>query len=84
MPLIYSLKAIYVKENMVYVSETTLMDYKTNSAKNGIAEYEIDNNGNCKQLSYITNGHRHKLMDVTIVKDGRLISCLFEDIKIWS
>ena len=47
LPLIYSIKAIYVKENMVYVSETTLMDYKTNSAKNGIAEYEIDNNGNC-------------------------------------
>lgn len=84
LPLIYSLEAIYVKENMVYVCETASIDFKTYSAKNGIAEYEIDDNGNCKQLSYITNGHKNELKDVTIVKDGRLISCSFEDVKIWS
>lgn len=84
MPLIYSLKAIYVKENMAYVGETAYYDFKNNSANNGIGEYEIDDNGNCKQISYITNGHKNELNDVTLVKDGRLISCSCEDVKIGS
>ena len=85
LPLIYSLRAIYVKENTIFVGESALCyDFKTHSDNNGIGEYEIDDNGNYKQLSYITNGHKNTLNDVTIVKDGRLISCSIEDVKIWS
>ena len=84
LPFIYPLRVIYVKENIVLIGESARYNIETHSAYNGIGEYEIDDNGNYKQLSYITNAHKNELNDITIVKDGRLISSSCENVKIWS
>jgi len=68
----YTVKVIYVYQNKVYIA-----------CESDIAnEYEIDNNGNYKQISSIPL--QGKIVDdITVVKDGRLITSANDTIKIW-
>ena len=69
----YTVKVIYVNQNKVYIA-----------CEHNIAnEYEIDNNGNYNQISSIPLTNKI-VSDITVVKDGRLIICANDTIKIWS
>ena len=69
----YTIKVIYVNQNKVYIA------CKSNIAN----EFEIDNNGNYKQISSIPLTNKI-VDDITVVKDGRLITCASYIIQIWS
>ena len=81
---VYPIKVIYVNQNKVFIGESTRYDLKRGSAYNIINEYELDNNGNYKQVYSYTNPHKNELVDITQVKDGRLITCSRQKVKIWS
>ena len=49
---------------------------------NQIIEYEFDNDGNYKKIYAYLNPQK-KLVDLTLIKDGRLITCSEENVKIW-
>jgi hypothetical protein len=69
----YIVKVIYVNQNKVYIA-----------CEHNIAnEYEIDNNGNYNQISSIPLTNKI-VSDITVVKDGRLITCANDKIKFWS
>jgi len=69
----YTVKVIYVNQNKVYIA-----------CKSDIAnEFEIDNNGNYKQISSIPLTNKI-VDDIAVVKDGRLITCASYIIQIWS
>ena len=50
--------------------------------KNQMTEYEIDKDGNYKKI-YINDKFKKKIVDLTLVSDGRLITCSEENVKIW-
>ena len=50
--------------------------------KNQMTEYEIDKDGNYKKI-YIYDKFKKKIVDLTLVSDGRLITCSEENVKIW-
>ena len=80
----YPIKVIYINQNKVFIGESTRYDLKRGSAYNIINEYELDNSGNYKQVYSYTNPHKYELVDITQVKDGRLITCSGVKVKIWS
>ena len=74
--LIYDIQKIYVYQNRAFILESEVSDTR-------IAEYEIDETGNYKEIDSFDNPHRSDLTDIIHTKDGRLItSCQF-NVKIW-
>ena len=78
----YPLSKIYICENFVYIGESEKYDYKLKSCKNRIVEYEYDGKGNFKKI-YSYYKPQNRLIDFVKVKDGRLITCSSENVKIW-
>ena len=72
---VYPLYKIYINDNKVFVCEAE-------KSKNQIIEYEFDNDGNYKKIYAYLNPQK-KLVDLTLIKDGRLITCSEENVKIW-
>ena len=67
----YTVKVIYVYQNKVFIAcQDTIAN-----------EFEIDCNGNYKQISSIPLQGK-KVFDITVVKDGRLITCT-NNLQIW-
>ena len=71
----YFLYKIYINNNKVFICESE-------ESKNKIIEYEFDNDGNYKKIYTYLNPQK-KLKDLTLTKDGRLITCSEENVKIW-
>ena len=74
---VYDKIIIYVNLNRVFIGETDCCD-------NRITEYEIDDKGNYKQISLPIESFKGELTDMTIVKDGRLITSSGLNVKIWT
>ena len=72
---VYPLYKIYINDNKVFACEAE-------NSKNQIIEYEFDNDGNYKKIYSYLNPQK-KLKDLTLIKDGRLITCSEENVKIW-
>jgi len=71
----YYLNKIYINNNKVFICESE-------ESKNKIVEYEFDNDGNYQKIYTYLNPQK-KLKDLTLTKDGRLITCSEENVKIW-
>ena len=69
----YEIKKIFVNQNKVYIG----CEYDIAN------EYIIDNNGNYQQTYNIPIPNKF-LSDITVVKEGRLITCANDKIQIWS
>ena len=69
----YEIKVIYVNQNKVYIG----CEYDIAN------EYKIDSNGNYNQTYNIPIPDK-LLSDITVIKDGRLITCASNKIQIWS
>ena len=78
----YPLYKIYLFNGFVYIGETENYDYKLKTCKNRIVEYEYDYKGNLKQI-YSYYKPQNRLKDFIKVKDGRLLTCSEENVKIW-
>lgn len=72
---VYYLYKIYINNNKVFICESE-------SNKNQIIEYEFDNDGKYKKIYTYLNPQK-KLKDLALIKDGRLITCSEENVKIW-
>ena len=72
---LYVLYKIYINNYKVFICET-------GGSKNQIIEYEFDNDGKYKKI-YVYLNPQKKLKDLTLIKDGRLITCSEENVKIW-
>ena len=81
----YPLVKIYINKNKLFIGESEEIDYKNKEKipKCRIIEFSFDENGNYKQI-YIFYKPQKIIKDFTQVKDGRLITCSYENIKIWS
>jgi len=71
----YFLNKIYINNNKVFICES-------DGSKNKIIEYEFDNDGNYKKIYTYLNPQKI-LKDLTLTKDGRLITCSEQSVKIW-
>jgi hypothetical protein len=72
---VYPLYKIYINNYKVFICESE-------KCKNQIIEYEFDYDGNYKKAYTYLNPQK-KLIDLTLIKDGRLITCSEENVKIW-
>jgi hypothetical protein len=75
---VYPIIKIYVNKNKVFIGESTRY------YDNKITEYEMDENGNYKQIYAFNNPHNNELTDIVQAEDGKLITCDPASIKIWS
>ena len=74
---VYDKIILYVNQNRAFIGETDCWD-------NRLTEYEIEDNGNYKQISPSIESFKGELSGITIVKDGRLITSTSNNVKIWS
>jgi len=74
---VYPIKKIFANKNKLFIGESDKYASK-------ITEYEIDENGNYKQIDTLDNPHKYELIDFTQVEDGRLITTDSCYVKIWS
>ena len=81
---VYPIKKIFVNKNILFIGESSNYNYSNDKAQSIISEYEIDENGNYKQIDTFNNTHKYELIDFTQVDDGRLITTDSCDVKIWS
>lgn len=73
----YPVLKIHIDENKrVFVGET-------NKCHSQLVQYEIDNEGNYKQIYLLNQPHKFDLVDFTKSKDGRLLTCSNMQVKIW-
>ena len=81
---VYPIRVIYINQNKVFIGESKNYDLSKNGAENRITEYEMDIDGNYKQIYSYNNPHKNELNDITQVKDGRLVTCSNSYVKIWN
>ena len=73
---------IYVSGNKVFIGENLRKYLELNKCR--IVEYEFDNNGCYKQIYEYKNPHKKLIRDFIQLRDGRLITCSEEYIKIFN
>ena len=78
----YPLYKIYLFDNLIYIGESEEYDYKLKTCKNRIVEYKYDGKGSFEKI-YSYYKPQNRIIDFVKVKDGRLVTCSSENIKIW-
>ena len=82
---LYPICKIYINENNIFIGECEKRTYKKDEIiKNRIVEYEFDENNTNFIKVYEYFKPQNVLINFTQVKDGRIITCSQENIKIWS
>lgn len=74
---VYPYKIFFVNKPRVFIGESDIID-------NRITEYEIDNEGNYKQISDPLDTRKGQLNGIIVMKDGRIITSSNDDVRIWS